>query len=49
MWFDNPTFKGIDARLHLSDEINKKWIEKTSRAPFILSSPHLYDDLYNNQ
>ncbi|MDA8900846.1 endo-1,3-beta-xylanase, partial [Flavobacteriaceae bacterium] len=49
MWFDNPTFKGIDARLHLSDEISKKWIEKTSRAPFILSSPHLYDDLYNNQ
>ena len=28
MWFDNPTFKGIDARLHLSDTISKRWVER---------------------
>lgn len=49
MWYENPTFKGIDARLHLSGEISNKWIEKTSNSYFILSSPTLYDDLYNNK
>nr|WP_299337757.1 glycosyl hydrolase [Allomuricauda sp.] len=48
MWVDNPTFKGIDARLHLSDSISKRWIERTSKSPFILSSDDLYDQLYNN-
>ena len=48
MWVDNPTFKGIDARLQLSDTLSRRWLERTSGAPFILSSPSLYDDLYNN-
>ncbi len=48
MWKQNPTFKGIDARLQLNKEVKSKWIERTSRAPFILSSEGLYDNLYNN-
>ncbi len=48
MWVNNPTFKGIDARLHLSDSISKRWVERTSKAPFILSSEDLYDRLYSN-
>lgn len=48
MWFDNPTFKGIDARLQLSDAISKRWKAKTADAKFIKSSPELYDKLYNN-
>lgn len=49
MWVDNPTFKGIDARLQLSKEISKRWIEKTSNPKFIKSSPTLYEDLYKNR
>ena len=49
MWLDNPTFKNIDARLHLSDSIIKRWVEKTSQPIFIKSSPSLYDDLYQNK
>lgn len=49
MWLQNPTFKKIDARLQLSDTISRRWRERTSRAPFILSSEELYDKLYNNK
>jgi len=49
MWFDNPTFKGIDARLHLSDTISKRWVEKISNPKYIHSSPNLYDNLYDNK
>ncbi|WP_430966524.1 glycoside hydrolase family 26 protein [Spongiimicrobium sp. 2-473A-2-J] len=47
MWKANPTFKGIDARLHLNDTIAKRWREITSQPRFIKSSPGLYDKLYN--
>ncbi len=49
MWFQNPTFSKIDARLHLSDSISKRWRERTGTSKFIKSSPELYDMLYNNQ
>ena len=49
MWVENPTFKGIDARLHLSESISKRWLEKTSKAPFILSSHELYENLNQNK
>nr|WP_299000363.1 glycosyl hydrolase [uncultured Allomuricauda sp.] len=45
MWKENPTFRGIDARLHLSDSISKRWLKRTSRAPFILSSENLYHQI----
>ncbi|CAL2087483.1 glycoside hydrolase family 26 protein [Tenacibaculum sp. 190524A05c] len=48
MWFENPTFKKIDARLQLSDSISKRWKENTSKDLFIKSSPRLYDELYGN-
>ncbi|WP_405248023.1 glycoside hydrolase family 26 protein [Cellulophaga sp. Asnod2-G02] len=48
MWIDNATFKNIDARLHLSDTISKRWVDKISKEPFIQSSPSLYEDLYQN-
>ena len=49
MWKDNPTFRYVDARLQMSDSISKRWRERTSKPPFILSYEGLYDDLYNNQ
>ena len=49
MWFENPTFKKIDARLQLSDSISKKWKEKTASDLFIKSSTNLYTDLYENR
>ncbi len=48
MWFDNPTFKRIDARLQLSDSISSRWEEITSQPKYIKSSPDLYEKLYNN-
>ncbi len=47
MWFDNPTFKKIDARLQLSDSISKRWKTITSDPKYIKSSPGLYDKLWN--
>ncbi|MEW7292439.1 glycoside hydrolase family 26 protein [Aquimarina sp. 2304DJ70-9] len=48
MWFDNPTFKKIDARLQLSDSISKRWKTITSDPKYIKSSPGLYDKLWND-
>lgn len=48
MWEQNPTFKGIDARLHLSDSISQRWKKITSQPKYIKSSPDLYHKLYNN-
>ena len=48
MWQNNPTFKGIDARLNLSDTISKRWVKKISEKKYIQSSPNLYHELYNN-
>ncbi len=47
MWFDNPTFKKIDARLQLSDSISKRWRTITSNPKYIKSSPELYDKMWN--
>ncbi|MBQ4818553.1 glycosyl hydrolase [Aquimarina sp. MMG016] len=46
MWFDNPTFKKIDARLQLSDSISDRWKKITSDPKYIKSSPDLYDKLW---
>ena len=45
MWFDNPTFQYVDARLQLSEEISSKWIEETSRAKYLKASPELFSKL----
>ncbi len=48
MWINNPTFKGIDARLHLSDSVSNRWRKITSQSKYIKSTPDLYEKLYNN-
>jgi len=45
MWFNNPTFQGVDARLHVNHEIADKWKEKVYDNRYIHSSPSLYKDI----
>ncbi len=45
MWVDNPTFQGVDARLHVNQEIADKWKSKINNKRYIHSSPTLYKDL----
>jgi len=47
-WFDNPTFQDVDARLHLSPEISKKWLEETSKGKYLKSSAGLYRELWGD-
>jgi len=42
MWYNNPTFKNIDARLQTSDFISKKWKEKMNEPRFIHASDFKY-------
>lgn len=46
-WKVNPTFKGIDSRLQLSDFITKKWNEEVGKDKYLKASPELFDKLYN--
>ena len=39
MWYENPTFKGIDARLPLSETLSQRWLEITNK-------PHLFCPLH---
>ncbi len=48
MWYENPTFKNIDARLHLSDSISKRWKKIISDKKYIKSSANLYNQMYKN-
>ncbi|WP_084005950.1 glycoside hydrolase family 26 protein [Flammeovirga sp. MY04] len=45
MWKDNPTFKGIDARLQENKELKEKWEKEISKSNYVMSSPTLYSDL----
>jgi len=38
MWFDNPHFQDVDARLQTNDIISKKWKEKISESRFQTNS-----------
>jgi len=42
MWFDNPTFKRIDARIETSPFITKKWKEKMASKHYINYSQDLW-------
>ncbi|MDQ6473021.1 glycosyl hydrolase [Flavobacterium sp. LHD-80] len=46
-WKVNPTFKGIDSRLQLSEFISKKWNEEVGKDKYLKASPDLFDKLYN--
>jgi len=48
IWFDNLTFKKIDARLHENDTISNRWKEITSKAKYIKPSEGLYSSMYHN-
>ncbi|WP_281616325.1 glycosyl hydrolase [Flammeovirga sp. SubArs3] len=45
MWFENPTFKGIDARLQINEGLKKRWIDEMEKDKYLMSSPTLYTDL----
>ncbi|NNE35053.1 MAG: endo-1,3-beta-xylanase [Rhodothermales bacterium] len=46
MWRDNPTFRNIDARLHLSEVVSERWTEETGRAKYLKASPDLFGHLW---
>jgi len=46
MWIDNPTFQDVDARLHTSPFISKKWREETSKDSYLKASPELCEYLW---
>lgn len=47
MWYNNPTFQGVDARLNLSPFISEKWVQETSKPKYLKASDGLFDYLYN--
>ena len=42
MWYENPTFKKVDARLQTNSEISEFWMDKLSSYDYIQSSDQLY-------
>lgn len=49
MWFDNPTFQDVDARLQTSDFISEEWKRETSKDLYLKASPKLFDQLWGDQ
>lgn len=49
MWYENPTFQKVDARLQLSDSISERWRRITSQPKYLKSSEDLYDLLYHRK
>jgi hypothetical protein len=49
MWFDNPTFQNIDARIETSPMITKKWKEKMALKYYINASDTLFKYLKNTE
>lgn len=49
MWEVNPTFKGIDSRLNVNEDIKKKWNEEISKEKYLKASPTLFDYLWNDK
>ena len=49
MWYDNPTFQDVDARLQTNPEIARKWKEKTEAGRFLHASDTLFTHLWRTQ
>lgn len=49
MWKNNPTFRDIDARLHLDPEVARKWREITDQPKYLKASPELFAYLGGEQ
>lgn len=47
-WQVNPTFKNIDARIQLSEELSKKWNDEISKEKYLKASPNLFEKLNSN-
>ena len=47
MWKDNPTFRDVDARLHINEDITRKWLEITEQEKYLKASPGLFEYLRN--
>ena len=45
MWFNNPTFQNVDARLHINEDIAKKWRVETNKDTYLKASPNLFSIL----
>lgn len=43
MWFDNPTFKRVDARLQINPAIAQKWKDKVYTDKYLQASPELFN------
>ena len=43
MWFENPTFQDVDARIQESPEIKTKWKEKMNKGLYLNASADLMD------
>ena len=48
MWKDNPTFRDVDARLHLSKTIAERWSAKTNKPKYLKASPDLFEYLWSS-
>ncbi len=48
MWFSNPTFQKVDARLQTSPEITTMWEGKIYKEKYLHSSPDLYNILWRD-
>ena len=48
MWYDNPTFQYVDARLQTSEMIAQQWKEETAKAKYLKASPQLFEYLQGN-
>lgn len=49
MWFENPTFQKVDARIEISPMISKKWREKMNSEMYVNASNELFSTLINNK
>lgn len=49
MWFDNPTFQDVDARLQTSPMISEKWKEKVYTDRYLHASEDLFEILWGNK
>lgn len=49
MWFDNPTFQDVDARLQTSEMISERWKAETGKDKYLKASDGLFDKLWDKK
>lgn len=48
MWFENPTFQDVDARLQTNEWLSEKWLNMITKDRFINSTKSLYSEAKTN-